>query len=382
MSWAKKLNRLTNFELLLPRMKEDMALKISPLIGRNMTTLQRLSVAFPNLALATNKSLQRFSKTVAERSRNLKQLNLDFSILEGNPVIIRQGIDCLCTAIEQRFAQLQELTLQFAGCDEITDEKCSHLASNLMHKLTSLEKLNISFGRCRQITGMGFNYLGVVISIYLQRLREFSLDLHRCVNLTEEGIGQLAASFNMKIPNLQKLSLNLAYCDEITGEGIKKLSRMFNSNLSSLQALSLDFSWCGNITNEALVYLGVSIGKNLPRLQDLSLVFADAKPKANSMKFLGITIKTKKISNKGLSRFCLVLSHSLVKLQKISLKFENYAKISDQGVKSVINSFDQNLPTLHQIYLNFRMCSKVTPKSKEYAQTKLKSVKKLEFHLI
>jgi len=68
-----------------------------------------------SLSLATNQSLQLFSKRIAERSQNLKQLSMNFSILEGNPVIIRQGIDCLCTAIEERFAQLQELTLQFAG---------------------------------------------------------------------------------------------------------------------------------------------------------------------------------------------------------------------------------------------------------------------------
>jgi len=381
---GKSAKKLKGFNLRFPRMKGQLANKMSLLISHYMAGIHQLSLAFPILTLSLNpdQGLLPFIKRLGSRMQNLHHLSLDLSMLDGTSVLISKGIDDLSVGFKEYFGNLVHLTLLLSGCDSITDEKLSNLTQLIAENLKKLQGLTLNVGKCRQLTIQECKNIGSDIGTHLKDIQQLSLDFGLCPNINDFGISQFASGFSLHIQSLTHLSLNFSRCEEITGEGVKRLSLMFNQNLKTLQTLSLDFSWCGRISNTALIELATQIGENLTQLKHLSLIFATNKSTSGGIKFLGVPIKSYEISDKGLKKFSTIVSKNLRQLEQLSLKFENYMLITNKGVKKLCSDFGQNLGKLQKLHLNFRMCGKVTLEGKEYANKALKFVPKLEFYLI
>ncbi|CAE8689897.1 unnamed protein product [Polarella glacialis] len=134
---------------------------------------------------------------------------------------------------------LQQLQLDFKGCEQINDAGVAALAEKLP---INLQQLRLYFYSCSQISDAGVAALAEKLPISLQQLQ---LDFGACEQISDAGVAALAE----KLPiGLQQLQLNFNHSSQISDAGVAALAEKLPINLQQLQ---LYFFRCSQISKAA-----------------------------------------------------------------------------------------------------------------------------------
>ncbi|CAE8602841.1 unnamed protein product, partial [Polarella glacialis] len=229
----------------------------------------------------------------------------------------------LAALAEKLPISLQQLQLDFMGCEEISDAGVAAVAEKLP---ISLQDLQLDFSCCEEISDAGVAALAEKLPISLQQLQ---LHFMGCKQISDAGVAAVAE----KLPiSLQDLQLDFACCEEISDAGVAALAEKLPI---SLQDLQLDFSCCNQISDAGVA----AVAEKLPiSLRWLRLVF----------------YKCQQISDAGVAALAERLP---ISLQDLQLVFYDCQQISDAGVAALA----EKLPiSLHQLQLEFWRCKQIS----------------------
>ncbi|CAE8596818.1 unnamed protein product, partial [Polarella glacialis] len=225
----------------------------------------------------------------------------------------------LAALAEKLPISLQQLQLNFDGCEEISDAGVAALAGKLP---ISMQQLQLDFRDCQQISDAGVAALAEKLPISLHQLQ---LDFRFCSQISDAGVAALAEKLSI---SLQQLQLSFAYCSQISDAGVAALAEKLPI---SLQDLQLNFSGCPQISDAGVAALAEKLPISLRQLQ---LDFRECR----------------QISDAGVAALAEKLPISLHQLQ---LVFELCKQISDAGVAALA----EKLPiSLRQLHLDFELC--------------------------
>lgn len=269
-----------------------------------------------------------------EACKNLQKLSLKFteSRLFSNQLLIR-----LKEMLSLLAPSLQNLSLNFGECVDITDEGLSHIDAALT-SLRLLQNLALDFRGCTKISNNGINNIQNSLCSLIS-LTHLSLNFESCGGVSDEALSYLKNSLAL-LPSLKDLSLGFVGCYRITNQGLNHLKTLLIS-LASLENFSLGFSGCEGITDTGLSYLKNALS-SLISLHYLSLDFTACK----------------EITNEGLNQLRSALKQ-LISLQKLRLTFTSCPKVSDDGLYHLKNALCQ-LVLLQQLQLEFHYCKQIT----------------------
>jgi len=289
------------------------------------------------------KALSIVAKSLPKYSQKLDAVKLDF---ERCPDIIGDGLKNLGLQICKNLPYLKKVAISFSWCSlqdkgiiqflkqtsyklkrlsnleldlnacYITDVGARYLSSHLLKKIRALKQLKLSFGWNHQISKRGFESLFGSIGHNLIQLNSLALNFQYC-SLNDIALDTFGMKTKNRLKSLQSLQFNLNSCKSITSKGFGNLGLHLGQNFKQLQSLILICRECREISDQGIALFCEGIRKNLPPLRKLSLDFEKCG-----------------VSNNGLEELGSYFNHS--ELQEISLNFTYSLKLTDQGLKNLI----------------------------------------------
>jgi len=315
---------------------------------QSLKALEEFTMIFDAKIMNPNEISDHLERT-RDSIASLKRISLGFKISN-------EGMDLLNSEIFSRLS-LWSLSLDFAWCNQISDEKLGQLRL-ILECQPSLNQLSLNFEGCGQLSDKGLYHLGNGIA-FLKELQHLSLNFTNCYNVSDEGLRYLKDGLSSSDLLLKDLSLNFGSCEKITDVGLEDLKEVIKL-LKLLTSLSLDFTRCNKISDQGLECLKNSIIP-LRSLEFLSLSFALCKM----------------ISDEGLNYLKTALV-GLNSLQHISLDFGLCNKVSDGGLGYLKDAL-KNLVSLKHVSLNFEVCNQISDEGLDHLRSAIEPLKCLEY---
>lgn len=143
---------------------------------------------------------------------------------------------CLANMKFKRLVSLEEISLFFKECDELTNKGLYFLTRGLMG-LPNLQKIYLDFWECSKFSDKGLHYLWKMMR-NLPSLRVINLIFSVCSKITDATCADLNHTLKPLV-SVQEFGLTFYDCDEITDAGVTSLCQTLE-RFDSLQSLSLD----------------------------------------------------------------------------------------------------------------------------------------------
>lgn len=153
-----------------------------------------------------------------------KELHLDFRNLDK---MTDNEVKCV---VEGLPPNLNDLSLIFAGCGEVTDKSLAYIRLP-----NCLDQFHLRLASCPKVTDKGVESLAPKLP---KELRRLSLSFSKCPKVGDPGLLALAGRLP---PKLESFILELKECKNITDIGVQGLAKQLPQSLTQI---NLAFHGC------------------------------------------------------------------------------------------------------------------------------------------
>jgi len=191
---------------------------------------------------------------------------------------------------------------------------------------------------------------------------EVSLKNRRKNHITDHVLESLANKFNEYFHGLKSLVLNFEGASKLTNEGVVKLMKSIGNNLKNLKILNLNLNGLWNLDDEIIESCAFLNNEYLPELESLKLSIAGAK-----------------ITNQGLKKFIDSFEGKSENLNELTIDLSGCKSLTENGIKHLGTHIPQALKNLKKLQLILRNHKQsLTPKMKAQLSKALKTITKVE----
>jgi len=325
----------------------------------------------------------------------LKLTNLQHLILDINYNHTADRLETLTQYLLPNLPRLKTLHVRNATNYSSKEKQMVDYVKAIAHHLPLLEDFELDLNYCT-LSDQSFNEVTRIISEKLQKLKHFSLKADYYSELSENSITNLFTNMGPGLPKLESLELSFKNRRKnyITDHVLESLADKFNEFFHGLKRLVLNFEGASKFINEGVVKLMKSIGSNLKNLKNLDLnlnglwnidnetiescAFLNNEylPELESLK---LSIAGAKITNQGLKKFIGSFEGKSDKLKELTLDFSGCKSLTENGIKHLGNHIPQAFKNLQKLQLILRNHKQsLTPKMKAQLSKALKSIPKVE----
>jgi len=326
-------------------------------------------------------------KSFSVKLRALKNVaGLSIHFLESHDIPAK-GFQILFNSLIS-MRSLSKLSLGFPFSNKIQDIDLKIISSRL--NLLDLNELSLNFAQCEHISDKGLQDLSGALS-KMKSLQNLEVDLSYIYKqISNEGVLSLFAGLS-KAKALKSLALNLDYSELTKASGREPLSiGLLQLDAFNIRRLSLrGYKYLSD--GDALKILeslrnfaqlkSLSLGMDCSYYQLSGQAFKQYFPALTcfpSLSSLSLNFSTCiKLENETIEALAEGISQC-VNLTQISLNFSQCKNITDAGVEKLALSFEGS-KSLSQVCLDFSTCERITDISLKVLAGRLGSIENLNY---
>jgi len=177
----------------------------------SLKPLQKLLLDFGDCSNITHAGVDALCSHLCLYLTNLEHLKLNLNRCEQ---LNNKTLEILADRIS-KIESLRHLTITFSGNDLVNDKSLQTFGEKISKGLSKIRYLDIVFAHCKLITDVGFEQLGSELK-KLNGLQEITLNFAGCEKITNKSLKTVEASMNKYYVNLKKITIDMRGCKKVT----------------------------------------------------------------------------------------------------------------------------------------------------------------------